>query len=90
MIISTIGFSQDTFNNRNDSLAHVYFVRVSVYATHAMYYIFHEEELININENINWFKLDYTPGEHLFWITNRKYSDFVSSDSQKTNIFVCL
>lgn len=90
MIISANSFSQDTINNSNDSLAHVYFARVSVYATHAMYYIFHEEELININENINWFKFDCAPGEHLFWITNRKYSDFVSSDLEagKSYIFM--
>lgn len=79
--ISTIlsCFSQDSIPE-NDKTATVYFVRPSSYAAHAMFYILDEDSLININEGINWFKYEGKPGEHLFWVTNRKNTDFLPAD----------
>ena len=81
-ILTLISFkevsSQEELLNRKN-LATVYFVRVANYAQHAQFMIFENENLININEGINWFKYECEPGDYLFWITNRKYSDFVEA-----------
>ncbi len=66
--------------NLEDEKATVYFVRLSKYAAHARYYILDQDSLININEGINWFSYKCNEGEHLFWVTNRKHTDFLTAD----------
>ena len=45
-----------------------------------MYYVLDNDSLININEGINWFRYDCEEGEHWFWMTNRKNTDFLAGD----------
>lgn len=80
LIFTSISFAQEESKANNIEKAHVYFVRVSQYATHAMYYIIDQDSLIHISEGLSWTRYTCDPGDHLFWVTNRDNEDFMTAN----------
>mgnify|MGYP005838706687 CR=1 FL=1 len=80
LILTGISFSQEVSKADITEKAHVYFVRVSQYATHAIYYIIDHDSLIHISEGLSWTRYLCHPGEHLFWVTNRDNEDFMTAN----------
>jgi hypothetical protein len=89
ILVSSFGAAQIT-RQMEEEPAHIYFTRVSKYATHAMFYVFDGDSLINVNEGVNWFRYDCQAGDHLLWITNRKYTDFVEAEVEAGKFYIIM
>lgn len=81
-------FSQG-FKSPPDSLAAVYFVRVSSYGGAASFEFFQNNKFIGIFKGKNYMRFEFNEGEHLLWASSEN-KEFIKCNFKAGEIYIVL